>query len=120
MTRKGRIENNANDLYDEFPEANVFIKYSKNNYISEGLLYVADQEECHWFLDIVIEDQKLLKSIDYQKWNLTKESEMEFVVVVLDKHDNILLQRTIQAKSFYFSIFNILKINDNLLLPCEE
>ncbi|MCT2563382.1 DUF6876 family protein [Chryseobacterium herbae] len=120
MKKNSKIENCANNLYNEFPKAEVFIKYAKKINVSEGILYVAEQEECHWFLDIMVQNCIMVSEIKYQKWKLLKNPDGEILVVALDRKCNRLLEINVPEKDFYFSSLTICKISNNLLMPCEQ
>lgn len=120
MRKNKKIENCANHLYNEFPKAEMFIEYSEKISVSEGILYVAEQENCYWFLDIVVQNCIKLNTVKYQKWKLLKNEDGEIIVVVSDRKDEMLLEINGPAKDFYFSSLTICKIGNNLLMPCEE
>lgn len=120
MEKKNKILGaSANDLYTDFSIAEVYHKYLPKIYLSEGVLEIATEEKCFWFIDLIKGNQKNLKKVPYQKWDLIKISTNQFKVTASDETNRVLVDHQVDDKDFFFGSLTFIKKLDKILLPCE-
>lgn len=119
MEKKRKLISSANDLYTDYSKSVVYHKYLPKINLSEGVLEIATEEKCFWFIDLIKSHQKNMNMVQYQKWELLKISANKFKVTAADENNRILVDQQVDNKDFFFGSLTFIKKLDKILLPCE-
>lgn len=117
---------NCNLKYDEHICTLFYHQYSLGFYLTDGILDVAKNEKCFWFIDVIISAQikKSVRKEDFQVWYLERQKNEEFVVFAtngnwvediseydgLSREDNdcnIIYKQSIPFSDFAFDTFKV-------------
>lgn len=110
---------NANDTLREFNATDHYYKYLTMN-ITVGVLTLAQNFECFWFLDIIASYQPQLKQEEFQCWKLTKNEDDSAIVTCDDGNGRILKKQKVDWTDFRATTATVWVEFGVALLPSER
>ncbi len=109
----------ANDFYRLYTGTEKYYKFY-NHFLTDGVFDIAGEEECFWFLQIIVIAQRHLKEYLFQTWKLERIMNNEFSVIATDGNDFIIYRQNIAFSDFFFDSLTIWVENEVVMLPSER
>lgn len=115
----------ANDFYNHFTGSEHAYKYKFDYIFTDGIKFIAEETNSFWFLDVVIsykfDDYKRMKDVYYQHWTLQRIDDTDsFLIEGRNDDMETVITQKIEFSDFPFNKYEIMIINDTILLPSEN
>ncbi|AZA79673.1 hypothetical protein HIO71_13955 [Chryseobacterium aquaticum] len=109
----------ANDFYDSFMGTESYYSYIGKLLLTDGVITIAREESCFWFLDCIASYQysEKFQKEEFQVWKIERIEANRFNLSATDGNDNVLATQDIEFSDFFFNEFTIWKEDNVLLLP---
>ncbi len=117
--------NNLN--LDQFTGTEHYYKHFTGIKYTDGIKYLADKTNCHWFIDIIASYQadKIIKTCSFQIWKLkvypsfTNNGKKALVTMREDTNERNLVMQKIEYTDFPLDEIEVYCINGVILLKSE-
>lgn len=118
---------NANLKYRYYVGSDIAHPYLLGVYLTDGVLDLANQESCFWFLDIIasVQSSSKVRNEEFQVWRLKRVQNLNFLVSCSDggKNDDeekIVYEQDIPISDFELDILTLYFENKVISLPSER
>ena len=111
----------SNDVnLDQFTGTEHYYQHFTGLKYTDGIKYLADKTNCHWFIDIIASYQHKLKDVHFQIWKLkTNEAGGALVTMREDTNRPSIVSQAILHTDFPLAEIEVYCINGVMLLKSE-
>ena len=103
---------------EQFTGTEHYYQYTFGTKLTDGVMYMATEAKCFWFLDVIVSWQPELKGQEFQIWKLKKCGEA-WLVTCDDGNDNELARQVVEYSDFNYDSAEVWFINEVMLLSSE-
>ena len=115
----------ANNFYVQFIGSENSWPYKFGYSFTDGIKFIAEQTNSFWFIDVVIsykfDSERRMKDVYYQHWTLQRIGDTDsFLVEGRDDNMKTVITQKIEFSDFPFNKYEVMIINNMILLPSEN
>ncbi len=115
------IRKNANDSYQQFNGTDHYYSHWLGFKMTDGVMQLANDYQCHWFIDIIASYQgyKKFKANRFQVWKLKRIQDARFWVIAEDGDNNKIGEQLVPFSDFKDDDLTMWLVDGVILLPSE-
>lgn len=123
--QRNRSTKSANDFFTGFTGTEQLYNYNFGLYLTDGTKHVAEETQSFWFLDVVcsykFDEKQRMKGVYCQKWKLIRQGDTDkFEVQGFNDNNDVVITQTIPFSNFPFDEYEVLVMDNIILLPSEN